>query len=305
MLYSQLRTLAALVLPLSVATAPAVAQTALKVPQPQVDLGQTSFLDGEAGRGALAEVVVSGGAGTEAQDGPSKVRVSSGSALLHGAYISDIRIAGGQLGGEILIPIVAVRIKAAGLNQHRNGFGDPTFAPFVQWSDLPLLGTRVSVRFAVQVVAPFGDYARANAINIGQNAWQLSPYLAFTVRPRKRWEISGRAIYDWSGRNADPAMTYRASTIQAGDAAALNLAASYEALPDLHLGISGYSYRQLGSARVGAITSNVKHERLTGIGPGARWRTKGFDLVVNGYGEFAARNRSAGYSMVLRVLRPL
>jgi hypothetical protein len=286
-------------------TSAGFAQDRPAVPQPQVDLGQTSFLDGEAGSGGLAEINLNGGSATDSL-GPDAghVRVSSRTALLHGAYISTVAVAGGQLGGEILLPFATVHVEAPGQSQRRSAFGDPTFTPFIQWSHAGLFGKSLSVRLAIQLVAPLGAYQRDRGINIGQNAWQVSPYVAFTWRPAKRWEVSGRGIYDWAGRNGRPSEDYRAAWIQAGDAVAMNVAASFEAIPNLHLGTAGYHYRQIGDARIDVIQVARARQRITGIGPGLRWRVGKIDIVGNAYGEFAARNRPSGYNLVLRIMRP-
>jgi hypothetical protein len=98
--------------------------------------------------------------------------------------------------------------------------------------------------------APTGSYSPHNAINFGQNAWQLSPYLAVTWRVTQRWEISSRLTYDWSSRNNNPSPAYGAADIQAGDQMEINMSASYAVSDNWRLGVSGYALRQLGDARI-------------------------------------------------------
>ena len=79
------------------------AWAASPVPQPPLDLGQTSFLDGEAGPGALFEVIGNGYVAPQFTDASGQ-RVAGtnrqwiGSVIFHLAYVSDVPRAGGMLG---------------------------------------------------------------------------------------------------------------------------------------------------------------------------------------------------------------
>jgi hypothetical protein len=79
------------------------------VPQPPVDLGETSFLDGEAGPGGLFEVignsyVASQFTGPSGRPVAGPHRQSIGSVIFHFAYLSNLPLADGLLGAEALIP---------------------------------------------------------------------------------------------------------------------------------------------------------------------------------------------------------
>jgi Putative MetA-pathway of phenol degradation len=183
------------------------AQAASPVPQPPVDLGETSFLDGEAGPGGLFEVIGNGyvvSQFTNASGGrvAGSNRQWIGTAIVHLAYVSNVPLAGGLLGAEMLIPASILHLQVPGTPQAtEGGLGDVTFAPFIQWTNLPVWQRPLSVRLAIQGVAPTGQYSPNDPINAGSDAWQVSPHLAFTWRISDRWEISGRSIYDWSSRS--------------------------------------------------------------------------------------------------------
>jgi hypothetical protein len=96
------------------------------VPQPPVDLGETSFLDGEAGPGGLFEVIGNGYVASQFTDAsgrrvPGTNRQSIGSVIFHLAYVSNLPLAGGWLGGEALIPFSALHLEVPGTSQATEG----------------------------------------------------------------------------------------------------------------------------------------------------------------------------------------
>ncbi len=285
-------------------------QASPPVGEPQVDLGQTSFLDGEAGPGALLEVIgdgTSAGYFTDPSGGrlPGRHKLWTGSLTIHPAYVSDWPLLGGHLGVEALFPFVVVHQNVEGERKITLGaIGDITLAPFVQWSGGSLFGRPLSVRLALQFVAPTGAYSPARVTNIGQNAWQLSPYLAMTWRTTEQWEISGRLTYEWSGRNDRPAPAFDADNIQAGDQMEMNLSASYAVAKDWRLAVAGYALRQLRDAKIGGAPVAGSRQQAFAVGPGMLWTFGSTSVIGTAYREFATENRPEGFQMVFRVLQP-
>ena len=114
------------------------AQAASPVPQPPLDLGQTSFLDGEAGPGGLFEVIGNGYVApqfTNASGGrvEGTNRQWIGTVIFHLAYVSSVPVAGGSLGAETLIPVSTLHLEVPGMPEAtQGGLGDVTIAPFIQ-----------------------------------------------------------------------------------------------------------------------------------------------------------------------------
>jgi hypothetical protein len=286
------------------------AYAAPPVSQPQTDLGQTSFLDGEAGPGGLFEVIGNGTTAGYFTD-PSGRRLQGDNELwtssftIHPAYVSGLPFIGGHLGGEALLPFAVIHQNIEGQPETTlGGVGDITLTPFVQWSGLYLFQRPLSVRLAVQLVTPTGAYASTRATNIGQNAWQLSPYFAFTWHTTERWEISGRLTYDWSSRNDRPPSALDAGSIQAGDQAEMNLSLSYAVEEHWRVGIASYALRQLTDAKIGGAPVPGSPQQAFGIGPGMLWNFGGGSVIGTAYREFATENRPEGFQFVLRLLKP-
>ena len=288
----------------------ASAQSQPSVTLPPLDLGQTSFLDGEAGPGGLLEIIGNGtGAGYSTDrrgrslDGRHRQWVST--VVVHPAYVSGVPLLGGHMGIEFLFPFSAVHLDVPGTPATtQGGVGDITISPFVQWSDGRLLGRALAVRLALQVVAPTGTYSPGRQVSAGQNAWQVSPYLAFTWRAADRWEVSGRAIYDWSGRNDRPAAMLAAASSQAADQFAMNLSASYAVSDNWRLGVAAYALQTLHDSRIDGRAIGGSGQRAFASGPGFRWSHGSTSVIGTAYREFATENRPEGFNAVLRLLQP-
>jgi hypothetical protein len=286
------------------------ARAASPVPQPPIDLGGTSFLDGEAGPGALFEVIGNGYVAPYFTDASGR-RVAGtnrqwiGSVTFHLAYVSDLPLAGGLLGAEVLIPVATLHLDVPGIPKAtEGGLGDVTFAPFIQWTRLTVWQRPLSIRLAIQGVAPTGRYSPNDPINPGSDAWQVSPYLAFTWRVSDRWEISGRSIYDWSGLSRQPPVALGAANSQAGGQFAQNLSVSAAITDNWRIGMAGYGLWQLDDTRVDGQAVPKSRQQVIAVGPGVLWSNGHATVIANVFEEIEARNRPRGTSAVLRLLYP-
>jgi len=285
-------------------------QAAASLSEPPIDLGQTSFLDGEGGPGPLIEFI--GNAYSAAYVTDPAGHIVSGTnkqwnagVITHLAYVTDIPVLDGHLGGELLFPAAVVHLDVPGAPvTTQGGVGDLTFGPLVQWSDLRLLGRPFSMRLGLQITAPTGGYSPHRLIDTGQNAWQISPYYAFTWRATDRWEISARPIYDRSWDNDNPPSATHAGSAQAGDQFAMNLSESYAVTPDLRIGVASYMLRQISDKRLNDTNVVGSRQQVFGAGPGLLWSNGRVAILANAYREFAAENRPEGFDAVIRLLAP-
>jgi len=275
---------------------------------PPLDLGQTSFLDGEGGPGFTFETIGFGTAARYATDAsghavPGTNRQWSANVTLHPIYVTGVPVLGGNLGFELLQPVSLLHLEAPGTpNTTQGGTGDLVVGPFIQWPEGSLFGRPFSSRLAVQGVFPTGSYLAARMANAGSNVWQVSPYYALTWKPFDRWEVSARLIYDWSSRNTDPPPRLAASSVQPGSQFAANYAVSYAVLLDLRLGLSGYALKQLNDAEVGGKPVPRSQQQAFDLGPGLVWTHSPAKVIANVFREFATENRPEGFNVVARLL---
>lgn len=279
---------------------------------PPMNLGNTSFLDGVAAPGFLFELSSSYYHATRTKDdaghsAPGNPRVQVAALVPHIAYISpDLTLAGGHVGAEVLLPLVYSNLRPGpGLEDRSFSAGDLQFSPFlVQWSGQTLFGMPFFQRFDLLFSVPTGQYNAHALANAGSNAWTVSPYYAFTIMPSDKAEISARLTYQWNGKNNDPSPALNAASVQAGDAFSLNLSGSYAIAGKWRVGVAGYVLQQISDDRIDGRRQAGSRERVFGAGPGVLYQGTSYQILLNAYKEWGARNRPEGSKIVLRYLVP-
>lgn len=131
---------------------------------PPINLGQTSFLDGQGGPGLMTRVPVDlydaprfDGAGGQTLPGDNALLTLT--ELTHLAY-SPLRVFGGYLGIEILVPVVFVHLGTPTGKASTAGLGDAIVSPLVfQAPDTKLFGRPFFHRLDVDVNVPAGSTA--------------------------------------------------------------------------------------------------------------------------------------------------
>lgn len=299
------------------------------VNQPNGNLGNTSFYDGFAGPPGFSHLTYlkfasassfrgNDGKENKAFDDPQLNVVS---LLNQISYYSPETIGGGaHLGWNVILPIVSLDgdFGDAGpkLKDNATGLGDITTGPQVQFDPIvDAHGRPVFVqRIAFDVILPTGKYDKHKDFNPGANTYSLNPYWAATWMPAPRWEASWRLYYLYNFKNDDPASSspvpFRGQAVrstQAGDAAWLNFAASYEVLPNISVGLNGYYFQQLSDDKVNGHRLEDSREKVLGIGPGMFWKLKdGKGFWLNVYHETEVENRAKNdYTVQLRYAHPL
>ncbi len=299
------------------------------VSQPNGNLGNTSFYDGFAGPPGFSHLVYmkfatassfrdSKGKDNKSFDNP-KLNVVS--LLNQFSYYSPETIGGGaHLGFNLIVPIVSLDgdfgDAGAQLKDNATGLGDITTGPQIQFDPIvDAYGRPVFVqRFAFDVILPTGKYDKNKDFNPGNNTYSLNPYWAATWMPIPRWEASWRLYYLHNFKNDDPASSspvpFEGQTVrntQAGDAAWVNFAASYEVLPNISVGLNGYYFKQFSDDKVNGSTLEDSREKVLGIGPGMFWKLKeGKGVWLNVYHETDVENRARNdYSVQVRFAHQL
>lgn len=276
--------------------------------QPPLDLGQTSFLDGEGAPGFVLETIGLGTVDSYATNGAGRVvpgtnKQWSANVTLHPIYTSTLSLLGGNPGLELLFPFSLMHVDVPGHPvTNQGGAGDFIINPYIQWSGGTLFGKPFSSRLAIGGVVPAGSYTAGRFINAGSNVWQVSPYYALTWRPLEAWEVSARLIFDWSSRNTHPTPSLGAGSAQPGSQVALNYAASYALSPNFRLGLAGYFLRQVNDTQVGGKSVAGSRQQVFGLGPGLLWNIGSAKVIANVFREFETRNRPEGFNAVTRVL---
>ena len=162
-------------------------------------------------------------------------------------------------------------------------------------------GVPIYQRAVLDLDAPTGKYSANATVNIGSNAWDIQPYYAVTLFPKKRMETSWRVHYLWNGKNDAPPLVENVRTTQAGQAVHFNSTLSFEIIKNLFIGANGYYLKQLTDARVNGVNQPDSREQIGAIGPGMVLNSGKWFFYINGYREAGAESTTAGNKLVLRV----
>tara|TARA_R110001583_G_scaffold181607_1_gene338911 strand:+ start:12790 stop:13521 length:732 start_codon:yes stop_codon:yes gene_type:complete len=212
---------------------------------------------------------------------------------------------GGHLGWDIAIPIISLDAnfgnRGPQLQDTGTGFGDIALGPIIQFDPIVNAQGRPTFiqRLALSVSLPIGEYDETKDFNLGTNFYSVNPSWAATWMPAERWEISWRLQYIYNFKNNDPAssipMVFNGNSVrdtQAGQAAWSNFAASYEFIPNISVGLSGYYLKQLEDDKVNGERLESSQETVLGIGPGLFWKISEKQLFwLNAYHETEVENR--------------
>jgi hypothetical protein len=88
---------------------------------------------------------------------------------------------------------------------------------------------------------------------------------------------------------------------QAGQAVLVNFTASYEVMPQVHVGLNGYYLKQITQSKVDGIGQTNSETRVLGLGPGAFWDYSKSDKVsLSVYADNKVKSAPKFDSAVLR-----
>lgn len=272
--------------------------------EPQVNLGDTSFLDALGGPGFMAEEigdadhsgVVKDGSGQAITGAPASNSISG---LSHVVWQSNYRIFKASYAVEVVQAAAHVN---AGNKGSAGGWGDMTASPLIlQWDEQTIGRVRIDQRFTLDFDVPVGEYQRTSSVNISSHAFTVHPYYAITVRPGKHFETSWRVHYLWNSTNNAPPLESGAQSTQAGQAVHFNATIGYALPHGFWVGPNGYFLKQISAPAVNGVSLKNSPEQVGAIGPGAMWDRGRCALYVNAYHEIGAENRPQGNKIVLRV----
>jgi hypothetical protein len=282
--------------------------SAVDLPLPPVNLGDTNFQDAIAYPGWLVEELVTHYHANQfndyqGKDRPGSNRLTAVSAVTHVAWISNFRLLDGFYGAEVLVPLVYLDFDTDfGPDDQDQGLGDISVSPFfIQWPEYKLFGMPFFQRLNLLFKLPTGDYSRHSAVNVGSNVYSFNPYYAFTLVPTSRLEFSTRLYYLWNSENEEPFYRLQADDSQPGQAVHANAAASYEILNGLRLGVAGYALYQITDDKLDGDDQPRSRERVFGIGPGLKYKIDTWAMYLNSYYELGAENRPEGVKFAFRI----
>ncbi|WDJ87092.1 transporter [Xanthomonas campestris pv. incanae] len=147
-------------------------------------------------------------------------------------------------------------------------------------------------------------FSDSRALNPGAGYWSLVPNYAVTALPAPHWEISARLNYIDTLRsdrrpNLPDGVAFRNG--QAGDAAWINFATSWEVVSDVRVGINAYSLIQLRDNHSNSQRVANSHQAAFHAGPGGAWRVDANNLLfANLYLQVEVKNAASGSNLTVQ-----
>ena len=281
-----------------------------QVQLPAVNLGETNFEDAFGGPGWLLQEFPEAYVASALKDSngntiPGSNRITTYSTTTHGAFVSQKRILGGWLSGEVLQPLVDLDAQLAnGTSSRVRGLADMTVGAGLQWAPKKIGDGVFAHRFVLDVSVPTGKYSDRRPVNIGNHFVAVNPYYALTYE-RKKVEFSVRLHYLWNSTNNDPFVGFRIRNMQPGQAFHVNYATSYELWKNVRLGFNGYWLQQLTDHQINGREVLNSRERTVGLGPGIQLSSRTIWFRLNGYMETDVHNRPSGIKVTFRISKVL
>ena len=223
-------------------------------------------------------------------------------------YKPNIQLLGGQYAFGALIPLMkneiesSVTLRPNDLNStsqetaDASGLGDIVLVPWVIYWNKGDLHTSWS-QF---VVAPTGDYDKADPINTSLNYWSFDTNVALTyLNPTTGWEISANLGYIYNTENSS-------TDYQSGAEIHVDYSINRYLSETLAIGLQGFYLEQIsGDSGDGALLGNFE-AKAAGIGPALLWSTqiadKDISFIAKWLHEFKADRRIEGDHFVVSIV---
>ncbi|WP_043458750.1 SphA family protein [Azohydromonas australica] len=210
-------------------------------------------------------------------------------------WLPGVKLLGGDLVTSTIIPLVDLKVSAAGRTESRSGLGDILVGSGVAWHHSQALHSIAAVDFYL----PTGSFDSARLANVGRN------YLA--------WEPVYAASYvDPNGPNADIKLGYmvnrrnKDTDYRTGQEFHFDYALGWGFGNGITAGVGGFFYRQMTDDNQGGTDLSGSKGRAFAIGPSVKYDSgKGWFIAAKWQKESAVRNRPEGSAFWLKAVFPL
>ncbi|QEY61143.1 hypothetical protein FXN65_03440 [Metapseudomonas lalkuanensis] len=209
-------------------------------------------------------------------------------------WVSEQQLFGGNLAFAALFPFVDLRVEVNGQSQSKKGLGDIIFGPALGFHH----SDKLHSIFALDFIAPSGEYDRGDLANIGRNYWTVEPVWAISYVDPAGLNASVKLMYDFNQEN--PATDYRS-----GQEFHFDYAVGWGLGNGWVLGVGGYYYRQTTDDRQDGETIDDNKGRALSIGPSIMYSNQeGWFLTAKWEQETQVRNRAEGDAYWLKLTVP-
>lgn len=210
-------------------------------------------------------------------------------------WMTNEQVAGGGLAFHAIVPVVNLKVSAAGLSQTKNGLGDIDLGTAVAWHHSPQLHTLAGV----DLFLPTGEFDKKDLANIGRNYWTVQAIYGVSYLNRAGWNADAKIMYNFNDKNRD-------TDYRSGQELIVDYSAGWGFGNGWTAGVGGYLYQQTTNDRAPAGAAKSEKGRAFSIGPSVRYDSgKGWFATVKYEQEMSVRNRAEGEALWFKAVFPI
>ncbi|MEO9804239.1 MAG: transporter [Reichenbachiella sp.] len=291
--------------------------------QPPGNFGLTTVLDGSPpGPGIFFMEYLSHYSGSLRDPDGNEVKpnttdaidISSTLLLNQFVWISNKQILGGNFLANVVVPIVIIDSKSPYDLVGKNGLGDITIGPGIQWFNKKLFGIPYFHRVELDFIIPIGSHdfgGGATPINAGSKFFTFQPYYSQTLMFSPALSVSLRHHLSFNGKYTEvPNLDLRVGNFYHLNYSVDHIIGKGRFQPgtsgETRLGVQGYFGTQLNDDTANDVDIPDSKESVFAIGPQIHHLTKkGLMLEFKVAFETVAKNRPKGIRSTFRILKYL
>jgi hypothetical protein len=232
--------------------------------------------------------------GNHGEKVPVDFRVRANSVAPRLIWVTEQQVLGASLAFHAIVPLVDLKVELNGQSQSKQGLGDIIFGPALgyHYSD------KLHSIFALDFIAPSGEYNRGDLANIGRNYWVVEPVVAVSYVDPNGLNVDAKIMYDFNQRN-------NATDYLSGSELHADYAVGWGLGNGWVVGVGGYVDYQTTDDRQNGETVKDNKGRAIAIGPSVKYTSdKGWFLTAKWEQETQVRNRAEGNAYWMKLTVP-
>lgn len=238
-----------------------------------------------------------------------KVKVDA--AVTRIVWVTDQKVLGADYAMHVVVPVVNVDARIAGMTGNRSGVSDVTIDPIIMgWH----FRNGLHVITGLDINLPVGSYDRTSIANFSRHYWNVEPIIALAYY-KKHLRLDVKMMYDINFKNTDAQINGFNPTgagYRSGNEFHADYAATYALSSKVQVGIAGYYYKQTTGDKVDSPAAQQVIDALRGFkgetfagGPSLRVGLGKVQLIGTWQHEFYADYRPQGDKVWIKAIIPL
>jgi hypothetical protein len=221
-------------------------------------------------------------------------KVEAAAAVLRSVWSTNTQALGGNVVWHAIVPLVNLKVAAAGASQRKTGLGDVTLGPGIATHYSPQLHSVLGL----DVVLPTGRYDKADLANIGANHVSIQPLYTMSHIDPSGFNGDFKLTLNLNRRNGD-------TDYKSGNELFVDYSAGWGVGSGWTVGLGGHVWRQLSDDRRAGVDLDGSRVRALSIGPSIKYDNgKGWFITAKLQRETSVRNSTQGTAFWLKTLIP-